>query len=75
MCKSKRFDEFGEIGPLITFETAQFNKNPHTLNPNLGGLSKDEMYIYLFLYLKKKKENTSQPKLNASMHDTSFLFF
>jgi hypothetical protein len=72
----KRFDEFGEIGPLITFETAQFNKNPHTLNPNLGGPSKDEMYIYLFLYLKKKKPDVLEPVISqiAKKHGHVVLF-
>jgi len=72
----KRFNKNEEIGPTLTFDIENFNKNPTITNPNLGGPSKDEMYLYLFLYLKKKKPEVLEPVISqiAKKHGHQVLF-
>jgi len=60
----QRFKENGDLGPILEFETDHFGKKPSKVNPNLGGPSKDEMYLYLFLYLKKKNPEALEPVIS-----------
>ena len=57
----RRYDKNCNLGDILTFESSKFDCKPKLTNPELGGPSKDELYLYLFMYLKLKKPNALEP--------------
>jgi hypothetical protein len=57
----KRYQDDCLLGPTLTFDSSKFNKYPKKKKPETGGPSKDELYMYLFLFLKKKMPSALEP--------------
>ena len=50
----RRYDKGGALSNISQFTFQNFNKRPHSKQPELGGQSKDELFMHLFIYLKQK---------------------
>jgi hypothetical protein len=57
----RRYDTNNILGPVLTFKSTHFHNNPKLKNPQSGGPSKDELYMYLFIYLKIKNPSALEP--------------
>ena len=72
----KRYQDDDSLGPTLTFDSSKLNERPKTKKSEIGGPSKDELYIYLFLFLKKKMPSVLEPKIVqiAKKHGHKVLF-
>jgi hypothetical protein len=57
----RRYNEENILSDILTFKLKNFDKHPRVNKPENGGPSKNELFMYLFVYLKLKNPSELEP--------------